>query len=100
MNEKNEKFLKISKDLSESKPMKARLIGTIFEISIGILFCGIMLGKVALPAFYAVSTSGFDAYTLLIWGLLPLVATVAVATAVYDRAKFAYQIIRGGPTGY
>ena len=78
--------------------IRAKLIGTVMEISIGLLLVAVLLGKVALPTFYAVATTGFDAYTVLIWGIIPLVAAVAVLTAVYNRAKYAYQY--GGAGGY
>lgn len=79
--------------------LKARdLLGAIMDIALGVLFAAIMLGKVALPTFYAVATSGFDAYTLLLWGLLPLIAVAAVLVACYNRAKYAYTL--GGQGGF
>jgi hypothetical protein len=71
---------------------KARLIGTILDIGISTLLGAIIIGKVALPTFYDVVTTGFDAYTLLVWGIIPLVAVVAWMTALYNRAKYAYQM--------
>jgi hypothetical protein len=50
-----------------------------------------VIGKVSLPTFYAVSTSGFDAYTVLVWGLIPLVGVAGWMVATFNRAKYAYQ---------
>jgi hypothetical protein len=81
------------------KTVKAHdLLGAIVDISIGLLFAAIMLGKVALPTFYGVTTGTFDSYTLLIWGLLPLGAVAAVLIATFNRAKYAYAL--GGQGGF
>lgn len=71
--------------------VKANLIGTIIEIGISVLLCSVMVGQVALPVFYATATGSFDAYTLVLWGLFPLVVVAAILTATYNRAKYAYQ---------
>jgi hypothetical protein len=72
--------------------VKAHLIGTVLDIGISTLLGAIVIGKVALPTFYAVSTAGFDAYTVLVFGLIPLVAVAAWMIALYNRAKYAYQM--------
>jgi hypothetical protein len=82
----------ITEPKKKCKVTKARLIGTILDIGISTLLGAIIIGKVALPTFYDVATTGFDAYTLLIWGVMPLVAVVAWMTALYNRAKYAYQM--------
>lgn len=80
------------------KKVQANLIATILDIGISVLLGAVIIGKVALPTFFAVSTAGFDAYTILIWGIMPLVIVAAWLTATYNRAKFAYE--KGGSGGY
>lgn len=87
----------INEENTSKKTVKAKLIGTVLDIGISTLLGAIILGKVSLPAFYAVATGGFDEYTLLVWGILPLVAVVAWMTALYNRAKYAYSL--GGAGG-
>jgi hypothetical protein len=77
--------------------LKARLIPLVIDIGVSTLMGAIIIGKVALPTFYAVSTSGFDAYTILLWGVMPLVAVAAWMTGLYNRAKYAYAM--GGVGG-
>lgn len=79
--------------------VKANLIGTVMDIGISTLLGAIIIGKVCLPTFFAVSTSGFDAYTLLVWGIIPLVCVVAWMTALYNRAKYAYSMGGAGGLG-
>jgi hypothetical protein len=79
------------------KTTEAKLIGTVLEIGISLLLGAVVIGKVSLPAFYAVATTGFDVYTLLVWGIVPLVAVAAMLTAIYNRAKYAYSM--GGTGG-
>ena len=82
----------------ERKTLKAKLIGTVLDLAISTLLGAIIIGKVSLPAFYAVVTTNFDPYTLLIWGIIPLVLVAAWLTAMYNRAKYAYTT--GGQGGY
>lgn len=89
--------LKDEKKIFEKQPIKARLIPLVIDIGVSTLIGAIMIGKVALPTFYAVSTSGFDAYTLVLWGVMPLIAVAAWMTGLYNRAKYAYQM--GGIDG-
>ena len=79
------------------KTVKAKLIGTVLDIGISLLLGAVVIGKVALPTFFAVGTSGFDPYTILVWGIMPLVVVAAWLTATYNRAKYAYSI--GGSGG-
>lgn len=87
----------IEKEKPKKKILKAGLIGTVLDIGISVLLGAVVIGKVALPTFFAVATTGFDAYTLLVWGVLPLVVVAAWLTATYNRAKYAYNI--GGSGG-
>lgn len=89
-------------DLPAERPrarivLRARLIGTVLDIGISTLLGAIVIGQVALPTFFAVATTGFDAYTLLVWGIIPLVCVAAWLTAMYNRAKYAYSL--GGAGG-
>ena len=79
------------------RSLKAPLIGTVLDLGISTLLGAIVIGKVSLPTFYAVSTSGFDTYTVLVWGIVPLVVVAAWLTAAYNRAKYAYSL--GGAGG-
>jgi hypothetical protein len=79
------------------KIVKAKLIGTVLDIGISLLLGAIIIGKVSLPTFYAVVTTTFDPYTLLVWGIIPLVGVAAWMTATYNRAKYAYTM--GGQGG-
>jgi ABC-type uncharacterized transport system fused permease/ATPase subunit len=84
-------------EVIKKKTGKALLIGTVLDIAISLLLAAVILGKVSLPAFFAVTTSGWDAYTILVWGIAPLVGVAAWLTAMYNRAKYAYSL--GGPGG-
>lgn len=81
----------------EKQVIRANLIGTVLDIGISLLLGAIVIGQVSLPAFYAVTTGSFDPYTLLVWGLMPLVGVAAWLTATYNRAKYAYAL--GGQGG-
>jgi hypothetical protein len=83
----------------EKTTMKARLIGTVIDIAISLLIVAILLGKVALPTFYAVATGGFDEYTVLVWGVIPLIASLAILVAIFNRAKYAYSMGGAGGMG-
>ncbi len=78
--------------------IKAKLIGTVIDLGIATLLAAVLIGKVTIPTFMAVSTAGFDTYTVLVWGLIPLVLALAFLTAMYNRAKYAYTL--GGSGGY
>lgn len=80
----------------DEKTEKAHLIGTILDIGISCLLGAIIIGNVSLPAFYAVSTGSFDPYTVLVWGLMPLVVVAGWLTATYNRAKYAFSLGGGG----
>jgi uncharacterized membrane protein YbhN (UPF0104 family) len=60
--------------------MKAHsLSGTVIEIAIAILVLAILVGIVAFPIFFGVSTAGWGANNVLIWGVVP---TVVLATII------------------
>ena len=82
----------------EKEHLKAELIGTVIDLGIATLMAAVLIGRVAIPTFMAVPTAGFDAYTVLIWGITPLVVSAAFLTAMYNRAKYAYQT--GGAGGF
>ena len=72
--------------------LRANLIGTVMDIAIGTLLAAVIVGRVSLPTLVSVSTSGWDTYTVLLWGIFPLVVVAALLTAVYNRAKYAYSM--------
>ena len=79
--------------------IRANLIGTVLDIGISLLLGSVIIGKVALPTFYTVVTSSFDPYTLLVWGILPLIGVAAWGVATYNRAKYAYEMSGAGGLG-
>jgi hypothetical protein len=83
----------------QKKTLKAKLIGTVIDLAISTLLGAIIIGNVSLPAFYAVTTGSFDTYTLMIWGVIPLVLVAAWVTAMYNRAKYAYSMGGAGGLG-
>ena len=70
------------------KGMKARLIDTVIELGIGVLIDAIIVGKVAIPQLVSVSTSGWDAYSVLVWGVMPLIVVAAMAMAIIYHVKY------------
>ena len=55
------------------------LLSKVIELSAAVLVLGIIMGYVALPIFFTVSTSGWGATNILIWGV---VVTVALASVI------------------
>lgn len=84
-------------EISQKTTIKAKLIGTVLDLAISTLLGAILIGNIVLPQFYAVATGSFDTYTVLLWGVVPLVLVAAWVTAMYNRAKYAYSL--GGPGG-
>lgn len=89
---------KIPAERPRANVLRASLIGTIIDIGISTLLAAVLIGRVSLPTLLAVPTTGFDAYTVILWGIFPLVIVAAVLTATYNRAKYAYSL--GGMGGY
>ena len=72
----------------EKKIVKARFIDVILELGIGCLLAAIIIGKVAMPQIMAVTTVGWDAYTVLVWGVFPLVLVSAMLMAIIYHVKY------------
>jgi hypothetical protein len=70
------------------KKLKARLIDTVIELGIGVLVGAIILGKVAIPQLVAVTTVGWDAYSVLLWGVMPLIVVAAMMMAIIYHVKY------------
>lgn len=95
--EKTGTFIPLKRAEEMCRKARAYLIGTVIELGVSLLLGAIMIGETALPAFYSVSTGSFDTYTVLLWGLTPLITVAAFLTAMYNRAKYAYSL--GGAGG-
>ena len=74
--------------LETVKVLKARFVDTMIELGLGFLIGAILIGRVALPQFYLVSTAGWDTYTILVWPLLPFVLVAGIALAVIYHVKY------------
>lgn len=59
------------------------------EISIGLIYLSILVGQVALPIFFNVSTSSLDTTQLTVWGL-------AVTFALLGIGLMFLRYLRGG----
>ena len=68
--------------------LKARLVDTVIEIGISSIIGAIMIGTIAIPRLIAVSTAGWDAYSIILWGLFPLILVGAWFMAVINRVKY------------
>lgn len=68
--------------------LKARLVDTVIEIGISSLIGAIIIGTIAIPRLIAVSTVGWDAYSVILWGLFPLILVGAWFMAVINRVKY------------
>jgi len=69
---------------------RAYFIAWVIETSLGALFFFVLFGTVAAPQFYAISTSGWNTYAILIWVFLPLICI----------AGFAIRVIRSAQSGF
>jgi len=67
---------------------RCRLIDTLIELGIGSLVGAIIIGKVAIPQLVAVSTSGWDAYSILLWGIMPMIIVAAMMMAIIYHVKY------------
>jgi len=67
---------------------RCRLIDTIIELGISSLMAAIIIGKVAIPQLNAVSTSGWDPYSALLWPLIPFIVLAALAMAIIYHVKY------------
>jgi hypothetical protein len=70
------------------KRKRCFLIDVVFELGLSTLLGAIIIGKVAIPNLLAVSTSGWDAYSVLVWGVGPLVVVSAWMMAIIYHVKY------------
>ncbi len=77
-----------AKPVFQDGAIRANLIDAIIEIGLSLLIGAVILGKTALPTFYAIATTGWDTYTILLWGLLPLVAVCGFMMAIIYHVKY------------
>ena len=75
---------------AKTLPKKTRcyLIDVVFELGLSSLLGAIIIGKVAIPNLLAVSTAGWDAYSVLVWGIAPLVVVSAWMMAIIYHVKY------------
>ena len=70
------------------KNNKAYLVEEVIEMAIGTLLFALFMGNISIPQFYSVSTSGWDANAILIWGIIPTVAFVAYIMLMFYHVKY------------
>jgi uncharacterized protein (DUF983 family) len=71
---------------------RASLTTIAIEIGVLLLVVAIIIGKVAMPIFMGTNTSGWDATTIIIWGIVPIVAFVVIILLLLRQ-------VRGGEIG-
>lgn len=84
---------RIPRPHSTARKMKgatARFLMWVMETVFGFLMFAIMFGNVVMPQWLAISTSGWDSYSILLWGFLPMIALAAFTMRVIDSAKMGY----------
>lgn len=70
------------------RTFRCYLVDTVIELGIGVLVGAIIIGKVAIPQLIAVSTSGWDSYSVILWGVMPLICVAALGMAVIYHVKY------------
>lgn len=70
---------------------RAHFMAWAIETALGFLIFVVIFGQVAYPLYLGVSTSGWDTYTVLLWGFLGLVAVAAFLIRVIDSAKRGFE---------
>jgi hypothetical protein len=58
--------------------VRESMLAKVIELSACVMVLGILMGYVALPIFFGVSTSGWGATNILIWGVVVTVALAGV----------------------
>ena len=74
--------------IAKKNPIRCNLIDVIFELGLSTLIGAIIIGKVAIPNLIAVSTTGWDSYSVLVWGVAPLVVVSAWMMAIIYHVKY------------
>lgn len=70
--------------------MRAYFIAWVTETAVGTLLFAIMFGQIAMPQLLAVVTSGWDTYSIIIWGVVPMICI----------AGFIVRVIRSAQSGF
>jgi hypothetical protein len=63
------------------------LAKTALELGIAMVIIAVVIGQVALPIFFGVNTSGYDATTKLIWPFLAVLTIVGLLIIILKRAQ-------------
>ena len=71
------------------------MIGWAMESALGFFIWAILFGKVVMPQWLAIATSGWDAYSALLWGFVPLISIAAYIMYVVDQARAGYRTQSG-----
>jgi hypothetical protein len=71
------------------------MIGWAMESALGFFIWAILFGKVVMPQWLAVSVSGWDTYSALLWGFVPLISIAAYIMYVVDNARAGYRTQSG-----
>ena len=69
---------------------RAHFLAWAIETVLGIMFFIILFGQVAYPLYEDVSTSGWDEYTVLLWGFIMFICLAAFTIRVIQSAKAGY----------
>ena len=92
--------MKLFKTKPEATRATARdasgLIGWTVEAGIALLLWAVIFGQVVYPQWVAVSTSGWNTYAVILWGITPFVALAALILRLVDTAKAGW----ARPFGY
>jgi fatty-acid desaturase len=69
------------------KDLRAFILVWAIETALGFLMFAVMFGQVAAPIFMGVSTSGWDQYSILLWGFMMMIVIAAFLIRVIESAK-------------
>lgn len=65
----------------------AKVTETVIELSIALVVIAVLLGRVAVPIFLNVSTTGMDSTQAAIWPVLLTIAFVAILLAIIRSVR-------------
>lgn len=76
-----------AREIARQKMKAYSISGMVIEISIAVLILAILVGIVAFPIFFDVSTAGWGANNILIWGVLPTVALAVIIVGIVQHFR-------------
>jgi hypothetical protein len=76
--------------VSVKNELKARFMAWAIETVLGATLFVIIFGNVFYPIYLGISTSGWDTYSVFLWGFIGLISLAAFAIRVIDSAKRGY----------